>query len=202
MGKLNHVMIDLETMSSNSDAVIASIGAVYFDLDTGEMGDEFYAKVDLSKQDGRRRFSGLTVAWWLQQPDEARKALAREGEGLTPTEVCKYFTGFYKRHKARHLWSHATFDAVVLRSFYEEFSKDAPTSRYGKAPWHYREARDIRTLNAIAHSLGYKVSPDEGSTDRVVIDDLIPHNALGDAKRQAIYVSEMYKFIKNVRKEQ
>ncbi|MCD3647960.1 3'-5' exoribonuclease, partial [Escherichia coli] len=37
----HHLMIDLETMGKNPDAPIASIGAVFFDPQTGEQGPEF-----------------------------------------------------------------------------------------------------------------------------------------------------------------
>jgi hypothetical protein len=188
-------------MSSEPNAAIASIGAVYFDPATGELGAEFHCAVNLGAQTGRRHFSGDTIAWWLSQPDDARAALAKEREGCSPRDACQLFATFYAG--AKHLWSHATFDAVVLRSFYVEFSNDGSEppgglTRYGRVPWHYREARDIRTLNAIAHAVGYKVSPDVGSTERVLGPDLIPHHALGDAKRQAIYCSEMWQQITRV----
>ena len=190
---MKHVMFDLETMSSDDDAAIASIGAVYFDPATGELGSELYLTLDLGKQTGLRHFDGRTVAWWLAQPDEARMALARENEGRIPSDVCQLFAAFY--HGAKNLWSH-DFDQRVLRSFYRAFGvTGAGATRYGNIPWHYREGRDIRTLNAVAHAVGYKVSPDVGSVERVLGSDLIPHHALGDAKRQAIYCSEMWKHI-------
>ncbi|EES9633422.1 exonuclease, partial [Escherichia coli] len=37
----NHLMIDLETMGKNPDAPIISIGAIFFDPQTGDMGPEF-----------------------------------------------------------------------------------------------------------------------------------------------------------------
>jgi hypothetical protein len=192
---MKDIMVDLETFSSKSNAAIASVGAVQFDINTGELGATFYANINLKAQNGIRRFSGETIYWWLSQPKEAAEALSKPPV-LDPKTFCENFHMFYHSVGGKTLWSHATFDAVVLRSFYDDFGTSKDINRYGCAPWHYRDARDIRTLNAIAHSLGYHTAPTEGSTDRVVRDDLIPHHALGDAKRQAIYVSEMWKFIK------
>ncbi|EIO6840844.1 3'-5' exoribonuclease, partial [Escherichia coli] len=41
-----HLMIDLETMGKNPDAPIISIGAIFFDPQTGEMGPEFSKTID------------------------------------------------------------------------------------------------------------------------------------------------------------
>ncbi|MCI3769860.1 3'-5' exoribonuclease, partial [Escherichia coli] len=40
-GTCDHLMIDLETMGKNPDAPIISIGAIFFDPQTGDMGPEF-----------------------------------------------------------------------------------------------------------------------------------------------------------------
>ncbi|MWP21778.1 3'-5' exoribonuclease, partial [Escherichia coli] len=39
---MNNLMIDLETMGKNKDAPIVSIGAVFFTLETRDIGQEFY----------------------------------------------------------------------------------------------------------------------------------------------------------------
>ncbi|EOB3134235.1 3'-5' exoribonuclease, partial [Escherichia coli] len=47
-----HLMIDLETMGKNPDAPIISIGAIFFDPQTGEMGPEFSKTIDLETAGG------------------------------------------------------------------------------------------------------------------------------------------------------
>lgn len=44
---MKHIMLDIETMGNQSYSSILSIGAVKFDLNTGETGDEFYTTIDL-----------------------------------------------------------------------------------------------------------------------------------------------------------
>lgn len=40
---MNHLMIDLETLGTSADAVILSVGAVKFDLESDKIDDEgFY----------------------------------------------------------------------------------------------------------------------------------------------------------------
>jgi len=41
------VMLDLETMGRKSNSALVSIGAVEFNLETGETGKEFYEVIDL-----------------------------------------------------------------------------------------------------------------------------------------------------------
>ncbi|WP_162827369.1 3'-5' exoribonuclease domain-containing protein, partial [Escherichia coli] len=43
----DHLMLDLETMGKNPDAPIISIGAIFFDPQTGDMGPEFSKTIDL-----------------------------------------------------------------------------------------------------------------------------------------------------------
>ncbi|CAM7063285.1 Putative exonuclease from phage origin [Escherichia coli] len=45
-------MIDLETMGKNPDAPIISIGAIFFDPQTGDMGPEFSKTIDLETAGG------------------------------------------------------------------------------------------------------------------------------------------------------
>ena len=42
---MNNLMIDIETLGTNSNAVVVSIGAVLFDPYTGDTCGEFYHKV-------------------------------------------------------------------------------------------------------------------------------------------------------------
>ncbi|EJJ8002063.1 3'-5' exoribonuclease, partial [Escherichia coli] len=60
-----HLMIDLETMGKNPDAPIISIGAIFFDPQTGEMGPEFSKTIDLETAGGV--IDRDTIKWWLKQ---------------------------------------------------------------------------------------------------------------------------------------
>ncbi|ENC2998925.1 3'-5' exoribonuclease, partial [Escherichia coli] len=64
----HHLMIDLETMGKNPDAPIASIGAVFFDPQTGEQGPEFSKIIDMGTCGGTVDIS--TIEWWLQRSGE------------------------------------------------------------------------------------------------------------------------------------
>ena len=55
---MNDVMVDLETLSTKPNAAIVSIGAVFFDPKTGELGDTYYQVIDIETY-------GLTVNFKL-----------------------------------------------------------------------------------------------------------------------------------------
>lgn len=44
---MNHLMVDLETMGNGPYAPVISIGAVFFDLKTGETGEDFSVNISL-----------------------------------------------------------------------------------------------------------------------------------------------------------
>ncbi|WP_419180736.1 RecE family exodeoxyribonuclease, partial [Escherichia coli] len=69
----DHLMIDLETMGKNPDAPIISIGAIFFDPQTGDMGPEFSKTVDLETAGGV--IDRDTIKWWLKQSREAQSAI-------------------------------------------------------------------------------------------------------------------------------
>lgn len=162
------VMIDLETMSTRADAAIVSIGACWFNPDTGEVGHPFHHVIDL--QDSLRsgaHVDGATVAWWLQQSDSARRTITAPG---TTVAVALQMLTMHLRsvadEKALCLWGNgADFDLPILASAYH---------RAGLAlPWRYFNGRCLRTLRKL---LPQVEAPAFEGTE---------HNAADDAQHQA-----------------
>lgn len=73
--KKYQVMIDIETLSTRSNAVILSIGAVKFNIENGVI-DTYYQNIDAStaKKHNRHIDKG-TLEWWSKQNPAALKAL-------------------------------------------------------------------------------------------------------------------------------
>ncbi|EHX13944.1 exodeoxyribonuclease 8 domain protein, partial [Escherichia coli DEC11E] len=69
----DHLMIDLKTMGKNPDAPIISIGAIFFDPQTGDMGPEFSKTIDLETAGGV--IDRDTIKRWLKQSREAQSAI-------------------------------------------------------------------------------------------------------------------------------
>ena len=62
---MNDLMIDLESMGKKPNAPIVSIGAVFFNPQTGELGQEFYTAVSLESAMAQARGTGWRYVLWL-----------------------------------------------------------------------------------------------------------------------------------------
>ncbi|HAO9531249.1 TPA: exonuclease [Escherichia coli] len=173
----HHLMIDLETMGKNPDTPIISLGAIFFDPQTGEMGPEFSKTIDLDTAGGV--IDRDVIKWWLKQSREAQSAILTDEIPLDDALlqlrefIDENSCGFYVR-----VWGNgANFDNVILRRSYE---------RQGiPCPWRYCNDRDVRTIVELGNSIGFDVRmtiPFEG----------VPHNALDDARHQAKQVSAIW----------
>lgn len=159
-------MIDLETLGTRSSAAIIQIGACYFDRKTGKIGDTFQTNVKYETGDDRFTTDYPTIAWWLQQEEEARISVTRDGMYIPEAmeTLAEFLDG------AQCLWAHATFDLPIIQYAFEKTGF--------KNPVPFRGMRDIRTLMDITGHKSEK--PREGTH----------HTALDDAKFQVQYCVE------------
>ncbi|EOC3589970.1 3'-5' exoribonuclease [Escherichia coli] len=173
----HHLMIDLETMGKNPDAPIASIGAVFFDPQTGEQGPEFSKIIDMGTCGGTVDIS--TIEWWLQRSGEARAAILADRIPLD--DALLQLREFIDENSGEffvQVWGNgANFDNVILRRSYER--QEIP------CPWRYTNDRDVRTIVA----LGLVMDFDARS---VITFEGERHNTLHDARYQAKYVSAIW----------
>ncbi|EKF5927267.1 3'-5' exoribonuclease [Escherichia coli] len=173
----HHLMIDLEAMGKNPDAPIASIGAVFFDPQTGEQGPEFSKIIDMGTCGGTVDIS--TIEWWLQRSGEARAAILADRIPLD--DALLQLREFIDENSGEffvQVWGNgANFDNVILRRSYER--QEIP------CPWRYTNDRDVRTMVALGLVMDFdarNVTTFEGER----------HNALHDARYQAKYVSAIW----------
>ena len=175
-----HLMIDLETMGTNTNAPIVVIGAVFFDPQTGEIGPVFYIVINLTDAMNTGAVpDGGTIKWWLKQSSEARAAILTDQVKLK--DALSRFREFINEcsdEKFVQVWGNgATFDNAILRTSYERL--DIP------CPWRYHNDRDVRTIVELGKTIDFDartVIPFEG----------VRHNALDDARHQAKYVSAIW----------
>ncbi|HHC4762437.1 exonuclease [Escherichia albertii] len=172
-----HMMIDLETMGKNPDAAVISIGAIFFDPQTGDIGPEFSKTIDLDTAGGV--IDRDTVKWWLKQSREAQSAILADEIPLD--DALLQLREFIDENSGEffvQVWGNGTsFDNVILRRSYE---------RQGiPCPWHYCNDRDVRTIVELGGAMDFDARtaiPFEGER----------HNALDDARYQAKYVSAIW----------
>ncbi|EPM9085194.1 3'-5' exoribonuclease domain-containing protein [Escherichia coli] len=172
-----HLMIDLETMGKNPDAPIISIGAIFFDPQTGDMGPEFSKTIDLDTAGGV--IDRDVIKWWLKQSREAQSAIMTDEIPLD--DALLQLREFIDENSGEffvQVWGNgANFDNVILRRSYE---------RQGiPCPWRYCNDRDVRTIVELGKAIDFDARtaiPFEGER----------HNALDDARHQAKYVSAIW----------
>lgn len=177
------VMLDLETMSIESDAAIVSIGAVKFDPlgPIGTLGNaadpeyqHFHAAVEMySLEEAGFRFGGKTISWWLGQPDAVRQALLGTEEA-PPQHIGSVLSAFYRWFGDVSLptWGNgAGFDNVILRNAYQRLG--------GVAPFKYVDDRCFRTIKALFPDVPFAKAT-------------LQHNALEDAMAQAVHLQKLF----------
>ncbi|HCO8911626.1 TPA: 3'-5' exoribonuclease [Escherichia coli] len=172
-----HLMIDLETMGKNPDAPIISIGAIFFDPQTGDMGPEFSKTIDLETAGGV--IDRGTIKWWLKQSREAQSAIMTDEIPLD--DALLQLREFIDENSGEffvQVWGNgANFDNTILRRSYE---------RQGiPCPWRYYNDRDVRTIVELGKAIDFDARtaiPFKGER----------HNALDDARYQAKYVSAIW----------
>jgi len=174
---MKHVMIDIETLGDVSNSVIVSIGAVRFDLETGETGEEFYRTIDIqSCLDNGLKVTGGTIQWWMRNSKESRKAIIDGGYDLEV--VLDHFVQFLQSGDV--LWSNGLrFDVAILEDAYQAIRSTIP--------WDFRNERDVRTLVSFAPEI-------KSATVNTWNKTL--HNAIEDCKLQIKYCSAIYNKLK------
>ena len=172
-----HLMIDIETFGDTSNSVIVSIGAIRFDMETGELFEQFYDRIDIdSCLKAGLKINGSTLRWWLTRNEESRQEVAKAGSELA--KVLHNFGTFINEEDT--IWSNGLrFDVSLLEDAYRILDL--------KVPWDFHNERDVRTLMAF----------DDTIKERYVKENKgIHHHPIDDCKLQIKYCSEIYNKLK------
>lgn len=178
---MKDLSIDLETMATTPDAMILSIGAAWFDRDTGEVQTPPFYRVIIITAGPARKMDPSTVQWWLLQSEPARLAVA--GKDLTGS--CTLADALDElsvviESGVERVWGNGTmFDLSILEDAYRQIRV--------RVPWHYRAPRDMRTLVDAAQALGFDPQSISFKGDM--------HRADHDAVHQARVISAAWRRI-------
>ncbi len=173
--KIEHVMLDLETLSTDSNGAIVAIGAVKFD-ESG-MYDDFYAVLDLKTVLALDAVMDAdTVVWWMNQSDAARKALfhkdvEKQDMYITLCSFALFLGASSGVNKAVRMWGNGSdFDCVMLANAYKRAQL--------KVPWKWSNNRCYRTIKNNFKDVKMKRTGTH-------------HNALDDAKSQVTHLLDI-----------
>jgi len=139
---LQRFMVDIETLSQDTDAVISTIGCVAFS--TNKIGSTamFYTRVSIESCHAiGLRMDPATVLWWMDQPDAARREItSREGLASIYTALQGLADFIQSEARGREIRVYAKdpdFDCVILRTAYKR--------THMPCPWDYWQTRSVRT---------------------------------------------------------
>lgn len=162
-----HVMIDIETLSTRSNARVLQAAAVVFNSE-GIMHTHSWL-LDQTQQQSRH-MDVKTLMFWLQTNSNRLHDLL---QGETRVDEFAYdIEKLGQAHEPTGWWAHSpSFDLVILEDLLRQVR--TPT------PWSHRNAFDTRTLSLVK---GVKMK-------RTAEAD--QHDALSDAIAQAKWVIEV-----------
>ena len=168
-----HAMIDLETLSTNPNATILTVGGVKFDPYTSEEPDKgMYFRVDVNSQTNMGRdVMQDTVDWWSKQPKEISDEAFSDDNRIPLDDMIKKINKFSVGVDV--FWCQGPlFDYAILQDIYRQLGYPVP--------WQYWQIRDSRTL--------FSLVPRDLNEKRTGL-----HNALEDCYFQAKKVQRIYK---------
>lgn len=133
------ISLDLETLSTNKNAVVLTIGAATVSPTEGVGKSTFSVALCAQAQiDEGLHVSFETLRWWMRQSNEAKRE-AFEVPHVHPVVGLEMFRGWLASHGYPPVWSKGPhFDGAILDSLCEAFGVEAVIP--------YRNHRDIRTI--------------------------------------------------------
>jgi exodeoxyribonuclease VIII len=174
-----HLMLDIETMDNKSTAAVIAIGARIFTVEGGP-GRGFEVFVDPNTAAEYGTIGADTMKWWGSQNAHDQ---AFSGK-MHPTTAVFQFIEFVKQQKPAFIWANSPeFDIAIMRHLCDQVGL--------KWPFHYRDARDCRTMFRLGEALGIDVKRIWGNPDRK------PHLPLDDATTQAEVTAHILKQVFN-----
>lgn len=176
---MRDIMVDIETLGTDSNSVVVSISALVFNLATGELGKEFEIGIDMLEQ---ALHGGIidnnTVQWWSNQSNKAKEQLVRL-DRVSVSEALELFNMWIEDNiatlKDAKLWGNGSgFDNVLIRNLYRRHNVDFVLP--------YWCDNDVRTLVTLSN-IDTRVYKFEGTK----------HNGIDDCKHQIKYCADAYK---------
>jgi len=143
MNNTDHVMLDIETLSTEKNAAVVAIAAVKFSLRDNELGEEIFIPIKLDEYEKRTyknkfHVSMDTLYWWLTRVNRSVcRDVFDEQSGQTIKAAATELVTFMQ--DAQYVWAYSpSFDVVICQNL----------CRVANASWpmSYKQELDLRTL--------------------------------------------------------
>lgn len=186
--KYGNIMIDIETLSTHTNASIIQIAAVEFNKYNGKTGKECCIKICPNEWClNQRHVDGNTIKWWMEQDKEVVETIFNNTDNtVTLKDGLIILENFVKEcdnvendEEAVIVWGNgSTMDITILQSAYEYFNMNTP--------WKYWAVNDVRTIVSLNPDIKENC-PFEGTK----------HNPIDDCKHQIKYLSQIFNSLHN-----
>ena len=177
---LTDAMVDIETLDTRPSAVVIAIGVVLFNrrepkVPMKELNLKLGKKALRDEQIAMgRTVNKETVAWWKGQDADAKR-IFKQANVESTDEALNKLTAFLTHGDINLLiWGNGSdFDNTIVSSLYEAFGMEAP--------WKFWNNRCFRTFKG-----------EHGHITRPPKFDGVKHDAVDDARQQALYLQAIY----------
>ena len=178
---MTDIIIDIETLSTKTNALILTIGAIKFNRkdcikDIKEM-ETFYLRVDIdSCKKLKMDIDNDTIKWWENQDTNiSYEALYNDKDRINIKDALNKLSLFIKNSK--YIWANSpNFDCTILENAFNVCELDIP--------WKFWNLRDCRTVYDLAK---FSLNSLSSSKD---------HNALNDCHKQYIALKKCFEILK------
>lgn len=156
---MNMIMFDLETLSTEPNAAIASIGLVVFN--EKEVIDKVQLNVDIeSSINAGLHVSGSTLKWWFKQDKKAIDPTFNDPNILDLKRALGVVTASYYEYECEDVYGNGSIaDIQWLNSAYKAIGK--------RQPWNYYNEMCYRTIRRHLPAVEF----DYVGTSHVAVDD-------------------------------
>lgn len=178
-----HFMVDLETLSSESNAHILETALVCFHPVTGTTYDSrsFHVRHGLDAQNGSHTSTAI-LDWWYTTNRGYLAKLLKPSEKESLVETLRRMKALFETARGDgglYVWDTGTFDVDVLNNAYKRLidPKEALINF-----WEVRDCRSLRTIAEMFPRLQQKVYA-------------ATHNAYEDCIRQIGYITDVTQYL-------
>lgn len=165
---MTELMIDIETLSTHSDAAVVSIGYAAFDRTRRVYSNGLFA---IRPQDWHGHIDPQTIKWWMGQSTAAK--ISTFSGAIDAKVAALDLRTLIGNERPTAIWANdPSFDVVILKNWWRRLLGDA------EFPISFRLERSCRTLFDIAKRYGIDYSAAWSAADTA-------HDAMVDATSQA-----------------
>lgn len=174
---MSEIMLDIETLSTKTNASILTIGAIKFNRNNFQIQSKFYKRLtEKSNKYYNRHFHQKTIEWWNSQTKICKKEIFENKDRINLNLALQELAIFCRG--ARAVWANGCcFDITILESAYEACDLEIP--------WNFWEIRDVRTIYDIGN-----VNLNNFKKQNKL--DGQHHNALADCETQLLCMEKAF----------